>query len=148
MSLFTAKVDYALRALLDLTQQPAGRSAQSREIASRQGIPEAYLNQLLVVLRRSGVVRSIRGAGGGYVLGRSPRAITVGEIVRAFQGDDCLGEGASEIPTPDQSAAWVVRDLRHRVARAVSEVLDGTTLEDMAEARRRMGDTQSLMLGI
>src|SRR4051794_12112038 len=92
MTLFTSKVEYALRALLDLAQQPAGRSAQSRDIAARQEIPEAYLNQLLVMLRRAGLVRSIRGAAGGYVLGRAPEAIAVCDVVRVFHGEDCLGD--------------------------------------------------------
>src|SRR5207248_6908532 len=81
MTLFTSKVEYALRALLDLAEQPSGRAAQSHEIAVRQGIPEAYLNQLLVALRRAGLVRSIRGAAGGYVLGRGAPSITVGDVV-------------------------------------------------------------------
>src|SRR5436305_10444157 len=95
MTLFTSKVEYALRALLDLAEQPSARAAQSHEIAARQGIPEAYLNQLLVVLRRVGLVRSIRGALGGYVLGRSAATITVGEVVRAFHGEHCFAEDVS-----------------------------------------------------
>src|SRR3954447_12264308 len=80
MALFTSKVDYALRALLDLACQRSGRPAQSREIAVRQDIPESYLNQLLVILRRAGLVRSVRGAAGGYVLGREPGLITVADV--------------------------------------------------------------------
>jgi Rrf2 family protein len=148
MSLFTSKVDYALRALLDLAQQPAGRSAQSREIAARQEIPEAYLNQLLVVLRRAGLVRSIRGAAGGYVLGREPRTLTVGDVLRAFQGEDYLGCGSEEGPAPDGSAAWVVRELRGRVEAAVRDLLDGTTLADLEIEKRRLDESQSMMLGI
>src|SRR5947209_7116818 len=147
MSLFTSKVDYALRALLDLAQQPPGRSVQSREIAGRQEIPEAYLNQLLVVLRRAGLVRSIRGAAGGYVISRLPRTITVAEVVRAFQGDDFLGEGGP-CHGPDGTSAWVVRGLCRRVESAVREVLEGTTLADLEQEKRQVEESQSLMLGI
>src|SRR6476660_8060759 len=90
MTLFTSTVECALRALLDLAQQPAGRSAQSRDIAARQEIPEAYLNQLLVMLRRAGLVRSIRGAAGGYVLGRPLREVRISDVVCAFHGEACL----------------------------------------------------------
>ncbi len=148
MALFTSRVDYALRALLDLAQQPAEKAVGSREIAARQAIPEAFLNQLLVALRRAGFVRSIRGAAGGYVLGRGPRSISVGEVVRSFQGEDCLGESDSPVPGPDGSAAWVVRDLRRRVEEAVRGVLDRTTLADLVEEKQRMEETQSMMLGI
>lgn len=158
MTLFTARVEYALRALLDLAQEtwvPDGgahrgrpRAAQSREIAARQQIPEAYLNQLLVILRRAGLVRSIRGAGGGYVLARSPRTVTVADVLRAFQGEECLGAGdEAEVP-PDASAAWVVRALRRRVEAAVRELLDGTTLAQLDEDKRRRDESQSMMLGI
>src|SRR5207248_670885 len=131
MTLFTSKVEYALRALLDLAQQPSGRAAQSHEIAARQGIPEAYLNQLLVVLRRVGLVRSIRGALGGYVLGRSASSVTVGDVVRAFHGENCFTEEVSARGPCEAGAAWVVRDLRRRVDTALRDLLEGTTIADL-----------------
>lgn len=147
MTLFTSKVDYALRALLDLARQPPGRAVQSRDIALRQDIPEAYLNQLLVILRRNGMVRSIRGAAGGYVLGRPLRGITVGEVVCAFHGDDCLGaeERASD---SHGGTAWAIRQLRRRVDAAVRTVLEETTVADLEEEARRLDESQSLMLGL
>jgi Rrf2 family protein len=149
MTLFTSKVDYALRALLDLAQQPPGRAVQSREVALRQGIPEAYLNQLLVVLRRAELVRSIRGASGGYVIGRPLREMTVADVVRAFHGAELLGspegrEGGHSCGSP----AWIVRELRRRTEDAVRTVLEGTTLADLQDELRRADEAQSLMLGI
>src|SRR5438309_3871483 len=113
MALFTSKVDYALRALLDLASQPPGRPAQSREIAARQGIPESYLNQLLVVLRRAGLVRSVRGAAGGYVLGREQHAIRAADVVRALHGQDFLAAAVADGAGPP--AAWVIRNLHDRL---------------------------------
>ena len=78
MYLFTSKVEYALRAVVDLASRPGNGAIQSREIAARQGIPESYLDQLLSALRRAGLVRSIRGASGGYTLGKPAHLITVG----------------------------------------------------------------------
>lgn len=147
MTLFTSKVDYALRALLDLARQPPGKAVQSRDIAVRQNIPEAYLNQLLVVLRRAGMVRSIRGAAGGYVLGRPLRAIPVSEVVCAFHGEECLGAESLGDSAPG-SAGWVVRRLRRRVDDAVRTVLEGTTLADLEDETRRLDEAQSLMLGL
>src|SRR4051812_42677637 len=112
MALFTSKVDYALRALLDLAVQPPGRPAQSREIAARQEIPESYLNQLLVILRRAGLVRSVRGASGGYVLGREPHHLSVAQVIQALHGQDLLGD----MPANGGGApsAWVIRNLHTR----------------------------------
>ncbi len=146
MPLFTSKVDYALRALLDLALQPPGRPAQSREVAARQAIPESYLNQLLVVLRRAGLVRSVRGAAGGYVLARDPRQVTVAEVVAAMQGEDLLGS------LPDdgrrQPAAWVIRNLHARVRDTVHQQLRAATLADLVAEIHRLDEAQSLMLGL
>jgi Rrf2 family protein len=147
MTLFTSKVDYALRALLDLAAQSPGRAVQSREIAVRQEIPEAYLNQLLVILRRAGLVRSIRGAAGGYVLGRPQGEIRISDVVCAFHGEACLGDPDGSGPATG-SAVWVVRDLRRRVDAAVRRVLEATTLADLVDEQRRLDEAQSLMLGI
>jgi Rrf2 family protein len=69
---FTAKEDYGLRAVLDLAAHAGAGPVQTREIAQRQHIPEQFLEQLLAALRRAEVVRSTRGAGGGYGLAASP----------------------------------------------------------------------------
>jgi len=146
MALFTSKVDYALRALLDLAAQPPGRPAQSREIAARQDIPESYLNQLLVVLRRAGLIRSVRGASGGYVLGREPRLLTAHDVVRALHGEDFLGE----LPTGAETApaAWVVRSFHGRLSETVAQSLAETTLADLVVELQRLDEAQSLMLGL
>jgi Rrf2 family protein len=146
LALFTAKVDYALRALLDLAGQPPGRSAQSREIAARQGIPESYLNQLLVTMRRGGLVRSIRGAAGGYVIGRSPHQLTLAEILETLQGPDFLGgmtDGSPELP-----AAWVIRNLHGRLSDLLQQELKTTTLADLAHEVHRLDEARSVMLGL
>ena len=146
MALFTSKLDYALRALLDLASRAPGRPAQSRDIAARQDIPESYLNQLLVILRRAGLIRSVRGAAGGYVLSREPRLLTAAEVVRALHGSDFLGEmgnDGSQVQT-----ACVIRDLRRRLNDSLRKELERITLADLVEDVQRMDQAQSLMLGL
>lgn len=146
MALFTSKVDYAMRALLDLAVHAGGRPAQSREIATRQEIPESYLNQLLVVLRRAGLVRSIRGASGGYALGKEPRLITVEDVVKALHGPGFLGELSTEgaqLPT-----AWVIRNLNAQLNRGLQRELAAVTLSDLVTEVQRLDESQSLMLGL
>lgn len=144
MALFTARVDYALRALIELAQHPFGEAEQSREIAQRQDIPEAYLNQLLVALRRAGLVRSIRGAAGGYTLARSPSELRVSDVLRAVNGADWLDEAEAD-GAADGSAAWVVRDLDRQIGRSVRDSLDRTTIADLLDRTHRLDESRSLM---
>src|SRR5437773_9057852 len=110
MPLFSAKLDYALRAVVDLALQPAEQACQSREIANRQKIRGPYLDQILAILKREGIVRSIRGAGGGYTLARSPNRITVGQVVRVVVGDTLLIGGNGSKPDPTGGgASYIVR---------------------------------------
>ena len=146
MALFTSKVDYALRALLDLAVQPPGKPAQSREIAARQEIPESYLNQLLVVLRRAGLVRSVRGATGGYVIGKDARQISAREVVQALHGEEFLTEpGGRRDASPTD---WALRNLHGRVAGALQRELERTSLADLVQEIQKLDDSQSLMLGL
>jgi Rrf2 family protein len=147
MAIFNAKVEYALRAVLDLAGQPAGVAAQSREIAQRQSIPEAYLDQVLSLLRRHGLVRSIRGAGGGYVIGRPPHEISVAEVVRACNGADLIVGSRRDVPD-ECAGASVVRSLSRRVDRAVQTLLEGTSLRDLRDELQSLDESQSLMAGI
>src|SRR4051794_25254776 len=96
MSFFNSKLRYALCAAVDLAMQPSTSACQSREIATRQQIPGPYLDQILASLKGAGLVRSIRGAGGGYNLARNPDRITVGDVVRALLRSERLFSGAAE----------------------------------------------------
>jgi Rrf2 family iron-sulfur cluster assembly transcriptional regulator len=86
--------DYAARALLSLAlHQEQGRAPTSvRDIADRTGLPQPYLEQILLALKGAGLVRSKRGVGGGYVLARGPADITLGEIVSAVDGPIVAGD--------------------------------------------------------
>ena len=89
----SSKGDYACRALLSLTlhaEQPGPISV--RDIAERTGIPQPYLEQILLALKGAGLVRSKRGVGGGYVLARDPGEITLGQIVSAVDGPIVAGD--------------------------------------------------------
>ena len=85
--------DYACRALLSLALHGDGAGPTSvRDIAERTGLPQPYLEQILLALKGAGIVRSKRGVGGGYVLAREPDAITLGDIVSAVDGPIVVGD--------------------------------------------------------
>lgn len=145
MALINARADYALRALLHLALQPAGAFSQSRDIAECQQIPEAYLNQLLVALRRAGLVRSQRGAAGGYALQKSPSGLSVLEVLRALQ---CV-DAAPEEPSGDAAGArWAVAMLRSRMQQVVEVELAAITLAELLASMDRASEAQSVMIGL
>lgn len=147
MPLFSAKLDYALRAAVDLALQSPNVACQSREIAARQSIRGPYLDQIMAVLKREGIVRSIRGAGGGYTLARSPHRITVAEVVRAVVGDQLL-LGGSTAPDPSRTgAAYIVRRYEEEIERTLNETLEKSTLADLAARKQILDDSLSIMPG-
>jgi Rrf2 family protein len=142
----STKGDYATRALQDLALHYDNGPIPIEKIASRQGLPVRYLEQLLLGLKRNGFLLSKRGVNGGYSLARSPAQITLGEILRAVDGPIepiyCLTQ------PPRQECAYetdcVLRDVWADVNRAVSTIVDNTTLQDLCD-RMRTKNSQSTM---
>ncbi len=145
MPLFSAKLEYALRSLLYLAQQPPGVPIQSRDIAEAEYIPGPYLDQILAVLKRAGIVRSIRGVGGGYELAKPSAQITVGDIVRAFSGNrsfepsEALVRDAAETTT-----IHCIREFQRRASDAIWRLLDSTTIQHLLEQKRLLDQAQSI----
>ncbi|WP_309696967.1 Rrf2 family transcriptional regulator [Armatimonas sp.] len=137
---FTTKEDYGLRAVLDLAAQGGTAPVQAREIAARQQIPEPFLEQLLASLRRAEVIRSIRGAGGGYVLADTPERVTVGAILRALSGPLVPHELISGTPEEPESLGaipevQVVRGVWHELRAALLSVVESVTVAELLERR-------------
>lgn len=83
----STKGRYALRLMLDVALHSHGTAVPLRDVAQRQDISDKYLEQIVTQLSRAGLVRSVRGAGGGYLLTREPEEYTVGEILRVLEGN-------------------------------------------------------------
>jgi Rrf2 family protein len=136
----SAKGDYACRALLELAlKYDSGLPVQLNEIAQIQEIPDKYLVQILVVLKGAGLVKTKRGAEGGYLLAKPPGQITLGEVVRVIDGPlltlKCSIENESEtcprIPICEFHPIW--EDVRV----AISDIVDNLTLEDVCKRSQR-----------
>jgi len=125
----SAKGEYAIKAMLDLALCEDGETLQPiQDIARRQGIPQRYLEQVLLGLKRSGFLHSRRGSAGGYRLAKPPDQITAGALLRAVEGQPRLGMAGRG------SAGDAGGDLTHlwqAVSEAVDSVVDGMTLEDL-----------------
>ena len=82
----SSKGEYGLLAIVDLALQPEGTAVQALQIAQRQGVPKQYLDQLMMMLRKAGLIESVRGRQGGYRLARPAGTITLLDVVVALEG--------------------------------------------------------------
>lgn len=127
-----AKVEYALLALIEIASRHDRKEPlKICEITAKQGIPERYLEQILMNLRRSGIVQGQRGAKGGYVLTRDPWQITLQEIVISVEGN------RAEQGTPDSSTVEksLVQEVWQQAREASQATLSRYTLEDLCQRR-------------
>lgn len=131
----SSRVHYGLRAMTELARAHGRGPVALSEIARVEHISLGYLEQLIAVLRRAGLVESVRGASGGYRLARPPSAITVGEIYRVLEGPIAPVECVEEHYLPgscEREAACASRSIWRRVQLSIMQVLDSTTLADLA----------------
>ena len=130
--MISTKGRYALRIMVDLAQHDGDEPVSVREIAQRQDISGKYMEQIISVLTRAGLLRSIRGAQGGYHLAHDPREITVGMILRATEGDlapaECVLDGAQHC---DRRGACPSRTVFAKVYSAINDVIDSVTLLEL-----------------
>lgn len=130
----SCKSEYTLLALLELAAHySSAEPLQIRQIAAQQNIPDRYLEQLLATLRRCGIVRSQRGAKGGYVLAREPWKITLLEAINCIEGSEPQTVENSTAPKTVESA--VVREIWYEAGKAADSVLHNYTLQDLADKR-------------
>lgn len=129
----STKGRYALRLMLDLALQGGEGPVPLRDVARRQDISDKYLEQIVTQLSRADLVRSIRGAGGGYLLTRPASEYTVGEILRALEGSLTPVTCVENPSCCCRSEACVTMEVWEQIAAAVSSVVDHTTLQDLVD---------------
>ena len=129
---------YGIHAMYDLAKH-AERGPQSiKAIAGREGMPEAYLEQLIAVLKRAKLVTSTRGAQGGYMLARKPDEITVGDVLRALEGDLNLVDCVEGEDICGKACACPSRIVWLKIRDGLNDIVDGITLRDMVEDYKRL----------
>lgn len=112
-----------------------------RDIAREEGVSEKYLSQLVIPLRGNSLIVSLRGSKGGYALARSPREITLGEIVEALEGGLDLVDCVHNPSLCERSKHCVTRDLWGELEGSIREKLSSTTLQDLLERHLRKNNT-------
>ncbi|MBU7586854.1 MAG: Rrf2 family transcriptional regulator [Nostoc sp. TH1S01] len=137
------KSEYALLALLELAScYSSGESLQIRQMAELQNIPIRYLEQLLATLRRGGLIKSIRGAKGGYVLARDPGKITMLDCISCIEGLDAIAPASNQ--NSQNTETQVIQEVWLEAGQAANAVLQQHTLQDLCE-RRNIHTQKDLM---
>ena len=131
----SAKVDYAVRAAVELAAADADRPIKAERIANAQGIPLNFLENILGELRHAGIVRSHRGADGGFRLAKPAQDVTVADIMRAVEGPLASVRGGPPEETAYSGAAEVLPRLWIAVRTNLRKVVEHVTLADIAGGR-------------
>ena len=134
----SAKVDYALRALAELAAAPPG-PVKGERLATAQGIPLKFLENILLELRRSEIVASQRGAEGGYWLAKPPAEVSLADVIRAVEGPIATVRGARPEEVEYTGAARGLQEVWIELRSSMRGVLEETSLADLVERGRPDG---------
>lgn len=140
--MLSQKAKYAIQALLHLARQGRTRPVLIREIAEKERLPKKFLEAILLELKSAGILTARPGKGGGYMLRRSPRAVTLGGVIRLIDGPlapiPCVSQTAYA-PCRDcaDERTCVIRATMKQVRDATAKVLDETTIADLLEKEQQ-----------
>lgn len=129
----STRTRYGIRAAIELALNYNQGPLQLRIIAERQHISVKYLEQLVAVLRSGGIVRSLRGAKGGYLLAKAPDQVRMSDVFRCLEGTVVASEPSEAAGHAGRSGDRAAQQLWAQVETAVNEVLESVTLQDLLE---------------
>ena len=141
---------YGIMAAVDLAMQPESTPIQAKSIARRQGIPARFLEQVLHAMKKAGLVSSLRGAQGGYVLMKKPSDLSLADILEAMDGP-FLPVGGLQRQSPARRASksdLLLGKVWNRVYEAERHVLEAITVEELAGQQRQLEQQRTLMYHI
>jgi len=137
----STRTRYGTRAMLDLALAYRSGPVSARVIGQNQGVSHKYLESLLAALGNVGLIRSVRGARGGHVLARPPDQITLREIFCALEGCDGFVHCTTDPQVCDRAKTCVTQEVWARMYAACMEILESTTLEDLADRAKKKGSS-------
>ena len=133
----STRTRYATRAILELAEHFGQGPLQTRVIAKHQEISVKYLEQIMSALKSAGIIRSQRGAKGGYVLSRSPDKIKLNEIFDIFEGPTMMVECAVNEKYCDKAEDCVARQVWREIQKAIKSILESITLQDALDKAKK-----------
>ena len=125
-----------MRAMLDLAQHYEDGLVLAKDVARRQGISERYLEHLFLTLKTAGLIKSVRGAHGGFTLARPPHKIKLMDILSVSEGQIALVDCVADASVCSRSSFCATRDLWTELQSVIGEVLRSQTLQDLVERQR------------
>ncbi|WP_163194008.1 RrF2 family transcriptional regulator [Clostridium thermarum] len=133
---------YGIKAMVDLAVHYGDEPISIKSISERQGISEYYLEQLFAPLRKAGLIKSIRGAQGGYILTRSPKEITVADIFKVLEGPVEISECLDGLVCSNEDYC-ATRLLWEKIKLSIDSVLETTTLWDIVDNYNKIKDKRN-----
>lgn len=146
--ILSTKGRYGLRAVVDLAVHSEEGPVSIHSIAGRQNLTERYLEQLIGKLKKAGLVKSVRGASGGYLLARRPEEISVGEVLRVLEGDlkpiDCAGLDEGEVSC-EASGSCVTRYVWQKVYQSIEDTVNHIYLDELVSQSRALSEGTGIL---
>lgn len=144
----STKGRYGLRSMIDLALNSKGEQVALYSIAERQNISVSYLEQVFSILRKAGLVNSIKGAQGGYILADSPENITVGKVLRVLEGNLSIVDYTSDEEDEKSIEHCLKVHVWQKIDESINSVVDNLTLKDLVEEYEEMNQSDNLMFYI
>ncbi len=140
----STKIRYGVRALCDLAYSPSENPSQIKQISARQGISARYLEQIFKKFRKAGVVKSIRGPHGGYLLAKKPQSITVGDIIRVIDGEDiklvfCSGQQKTSKKPCRRLGSCVVSEVWDEASKRLMDYFNSISINQICQEAKKRG---------
>jgi len=150
---FSTKGEYAILALLELALHNGRGPLQARTISKNQRISLRFLEQVLSIIKKAGLVDSVRGAQGGYILAKPPSEIRMGDVLEAIEGPitpiSCVSGGIEPHCWHEAELGHcVMKEIGEEVKSSIQEALNSTTLQDMCERKKEKEQQKVLMYHI
>lgn len=121
---------YGARLMLDLARNRASGPVHLKDVADREGVSVKYLEQLIIPLKKQGLIKSVQGPKGGYMLARRPEEISFGEVIKTLENSTVLVECVQQPESCSRAETCPTRDLWQRASRAMFEELEAISLAD------------------
>lgn len=146
----TSSMEYATRLMVGLAKAHGEHAVTAEKLSAGEGVPVDYVNQLLLRLKRAGLVVSQRGSGGGHALGRAPAEITLGQVLRAVDGeifeDVCGKFNTAERDCHHQKSGCGISPVWQKLGAMIEGYFDGITLAALAEERGACGRVEAMLV--
>jgi Rrf2 family protein len=132
----TRKGEYAIRGIVFLAKQPAGKVVLVSEVAEATGVSHSFLAKIFQSFAKLGLVNSFRGTGGGFLLGRPASRITLRQVVEAVEGPIIPNRCLTEEGSCNREAECTVHPIWRKIQGEIASILDAVTLEDLAKEKK------------